>query len=408
MLKYKLTIHCKISALVVLWLVLPFSARAQWQKTTGINDRVNAITAKDTVFFAGTDTGGVFRSLDKGLHWTATNGNIGNKNIKSLVVHNNRLVAGIGNGFSGAVYYSDNNGASWITPRTQYYGYLFCIATHGNDLLAGTWYGVAQSSDTGATWNTISVNGLPSNAGVSSIVSNSAGIFAGVMNSSAGGTGVFVSTTGSSWTAKNTGLTSQVVYTMATLHNNLFAGTPGGVFKSANNGSTWDTASTGLGNLVINVLVSHGTDLFAGTNGGLYKSSDSGAHWVNIGDTTIGTEPVRSIAFQDGYALVGTNSALYRRAMSQVTAVDHVLLDGRVVSIFPNPCRDILNILVDEHTELMKVEVADMAGRIMYTGCHEGDQQSGTTLNISGYNKGVYLLRIYTGKGVVCRRIVLE
>lgn len=408
MLKYQLTFNGKTAALVVLLSVMPLIMNAQWQKTIGINgDKVNSITIKDTVFFAGTDTGGVFKSMDKGLHWSAANGNLSTKNVKSIVAHNNRLVIGLGNGFSGAVYYSNDNGASWVTPKTQYYGFLFCMAKHGNDLLAGTWYGVVRSSDTGSTWNAVSASGLPSNAGVSAIVSNSSGIFAGVMTSSVGGTGVFFSTNGNSWTGKNTGLTNTVVLSMAMLNANLYAGTQGGgVFKSKNNGSTWDTANTGLGNMNINVLVEHGKDLFAGTNAGLYKSSDSGTKWVNIGDTTIGSAPVYSIAFQGGYMLVGTNSNLYRRSMSQVTVINQVTSDDHVIDVFPNPCNGILNISTRDRGEIKNIEVMDIGGRIIYS--RQGNNEQVNVLNLTDLSQGVYLLRVYTGKGVANRRIVLR
>ena len=74
-------------------------------------------------------------------------------------------------------------------------------------------------------------------------------------------------TVGGSRTAVNKGLTKINVSALAASGTNLFAGTKGGVFLSANNGTSWNEVNTGLTNREVISLAISGTNLFAGTWG---------------------------------------------------------------------------------------------------------------------------------------------
>ncbi|MBK7032468.1 MAG: hypothetical protein IPH49_04205 [Ignavibacteria bacterium] len=93
-------------------------------------------------------------------------------------------------------------------------------------------------------------------------------LFAGTYGSA----GVFLSTNnGASWTAVNTGLTNNIVLSLAVSGSNLFAGTDGGgVFRSTNNGTSWTPVNTGLTKTIVRSLAVSGTDLFAGTEVGVF------------------------------------------------------------------------------------------------------------------------------------------
>jgi hypothetical protein len=63
----------------------------------------------------------------------------------------------------------------------------------------------------------------------------------------------------------------------------LYAGTPGGVFKSTNGGGSWTAINTGLTNTVVSALAidpSAPATLYAGTSSGIFKSSDGGGGWM--------------------------------------------------------------------------------------------------------------------------------
>jgi uncharacterized protein (TIGR03437 family) len=63
---------------------------------------------------------------------------------------------------------------------------------------------------------------------------------------------------------------------------NLFAGAPGGVYRSSDQGQTWTAANAGIENTDITALAAIGSDLFVGSldgNRGVYRSTDNGQSW---------------------------------------------------------------------------------------------------------------------------------
>jgi photosystem II stability/assembly factor-like uncharacterized protein len=63
----------------------------------------------------------------------------------------------------------------------------------------------------------------------------------------------------------------------------VFAGTFGGVYKSADNGATWTLSNNGINILDIRSMIVTGSKIFAGSGGGIYCSSDGGASWILCG-----------------------------------------------------------------------------------------------------------------------------
>ncbi|MEN8224613.1 MAG: T9SS type A sorting domain-containing protein [Bacteroidota bacterium] len=72
-------------------------------------------------------------------------------------------------------------------------------------------------------------------------------------------------------------------------------------------------------------------------------------------------------------------------------------------SVYPNPARDMVNIVTESKIEL--VHIYNNAGQIVAS---EQGNAKHLQVNISQYNPGIYLLRIQTEDGVSTRRIVVE
>jgi photosystem II stability/assembly factor-like uncharacterized protein len=133
--------------------------------------------------------------------------------------------------------------------------------------------------------------------------------------------GLFASmNVGTNWSLSSSGILHTIIRTVLADPFNpgvLYAGTPRGVFRSADNAATWTARNNGLGSSrSINTLAmepSAGTPLFAGTTLGLYRSDDGGLNWTN--DTPgLGTPDVRAILFTPGSPTnlyVGTSAGVY-------------------------------------------------------------------------------------------------
>lgn len=202
-----------------------------------------------------------------------------------------------------------------------YGGAINCFAINGINIFAGTSNGgVFLSSDKGATWTAMNT-GLTSN-NISSLSISGINIFA-VTESN----GVFLSTNnGTSWTAVNTGIPeSTSVYSLLISGASIFAGTSNGVYLSNNNGTRWTAVNKGIPiSTNVHSLVVSGANIFAGTDNGIYLSNNGGTSWtaVNTGLTSVSTyiydgssSKVTSTA--DIYSLVVSGTNIFAGTHSQ-------------------------------------------------------------------------------------------
>src|SRR5664280_326055 len=238
--------------------------------------------------YAGTASGGVFRSTDSGDHWTAVNTGLSDPRVIFLAVNP-------------------------LTPTTLYAG------TVGG--------GIFRSTDSGATWTAVNT-GL-NNADVRYIAINPTSPT--TLYTGTDGNGVFRSTdSGATWTAVNTGLTKQTVYSLAinpATPSTLYAGTNGGVFRSTDSGTTWTAVNTGLTTgWVVSVAINPLTisTLYAGTyGGGVFRSTDSGDHWtaMNTGLTNTKVQCVTIDPLTPAPRYAGHDGSVFRHEAKKQTVI---------------------------------------------------------------------------------------
>jgi len=109
------------------------------------------------VVYVGSEAGGVFKSVDKGMNWTMISGGTTMRTIRSIKVapQNSELVyAGDGN----AIYRTTDGGNSWTVVHVEDNLALNDLAistVDENVVLAGGGRGLLRSTDGGETWNKI-------------------------------------------------------------------------------------------------------------------------------------------------------------------------------------------------------------------------------------------------------------
>jgi photosystem II stability/assembly factor-like uncharacterized protein len=260
--------------------------------------------ATDSTLFAGTDGGGVFKSMDGGANWTQVISGLTDLDVEALGLSpgfatDNTLFAGTFLGaVSGGVFKSADGGANWtqvISGLTNLdvraLGLSPSFATD-NTLFAGTFGGgVFKSTDGGANWTGV-IAGLTDldivALGLSPGFATDSTLFAGTR-----GGGLFKSTDGgANWSDADAGITDPDVMALGlspsfATDNTLFAGTlGGGVFKSTDRGANWSAANSGITNPDILALAvspdfaSDDTVLTGSYDGGVFDSTDGGANWT--------------------------------------------------------------------------------------------------------------------------------
>jgi photosystem II stability/assembly factor-like uncharacterized protein len=270
--------------------------------------------ANSAVVYAGTEFGGVFKSLNGGRTWKAANrglatGAVGafnetvDTNVAALAIDPSApetIYAGTGDG----VFKSTDGGESWtarnegLTATEPYTGLPYRLVsaiaidpTAPATLYAGTIRGVFKSVDGGTSWighALQSVSALAIDPVVPSTVYAASSLF--------GGGGVYKSTDGgSSWAASGAGLGLTSKYSLAIDPSSpatLYVG-GGGLYKSVDRGATW--IYWGF-NTQINVLAfdsSTPPTLYVGTYGGIVKSGET--NWIPV-NTGLSNTSVRALA----------------------------------------------------------------------------------------------------------------
>jgi photosystem II stability/assembly factor-like uncharacterized protein len=121
---------------------------------SGVTEMVVDPQNHDTVYVA-TFTGGVYKSVDGGAHWTPAKSGLTAPAYYSLIIDpSNGATLYLGG--AGAIYKTTDGGASWSTLATGLTS-IFCYslaisAGPPSTIVAGVGQGVLMSTDGGASW----------------------------------------------------------------------------------------------------------------------------------------------------------------------------------------------------------------------------------------------------------------
>lgn len=244
---------------------------------------VNALLIMNGSFYAGLSGSGVYKSSNNGENWQLSSNGLSNMDVWTLIQSKNRLLAGTNGVFrpdgGTGVFVSDNNATSWTGSSSGIPALsgINCFAVDDSILVTGTngrysfTGGVFYSINQGTSWLSTSL----SNANrVNCLAAISGKLFAGIPDA-----GVFVSyNKGADWSRRVSGLTNLEVQALAVTDSLVLVGTwGGGVFVSSDDGQTWNAENAGLVNtcckfpLEIDELVVSMKYVFAVTGGGVYR-----------------------------------------------------------------------------------------------------------------------------------------
>jgi streptogramin lyase/photosystem II stability/assembly factor-like uncharacterized protein len=305
---------------VFLFAALPAWAGINTWTTNGPNADILALAispadSTDQTIFAGTASGGVYKSTDGGASWTAVNSGLSNLDVQTLAIspaYSTDQTIFAGTAYYGGVYKSTDGGASWTAVNSGLSNLdvqtLAISPAYSTDqtIFAGTnSAGVFVSTNGGATWTAVN-SGLPpflcvSALAISPAYSSDQTIFAGNLASN----GIFKSTDGgTSWTTVNPYEDLSLAISPAySTDQTIFVGTVGsGILKSTDGGASWTAAglSGNIRAIVISPTYSIDQTLFAGDGSGVYKSTNGGASWTAVNSGLTNTD-VYALAISPTY-----------------------------------------------------------------------------------------------------------
>ncbi|MHB8335839.1 MAG: T9SS type A sorting domain-containing protein [Ignavibacteriaceae bacterium] len=197
--------------------------------------------------------------------------------------------------------------AQWVKTNDPYGDFTQCFAVSGTNLFAGSnGSGVSLSKDNGTSWTAVD-SGLTSNL-VTALAVSGTNLFAGTM-----GNGIFLSTdNGASWSVFDSTLIfnyfNPYIYSIAVSGNNLLVATRSDIFLIPSDRTSLSAISSGLTGYQVMSLAVRGTNFFAGTNFGVSLSTDNGTSWTSA-DSGLTSIDIFSFAVNGTNLFAGTSGS---------------------------------------------------------------------------------------------------
>ena len=271
------------------------------------------ITLCDTVLYgflrAGPDRG-LYRSADWGKTWTNIE-DLPSDDIISIAVKGTKLFIGASRNLDGSMYYSSDNGESWIVPENNGLTNrdITALTVMDSTIILGTRSGgLYVSHNFGNGW-TESNDGISASFPlyVTALASYDHQIIAGTY-----GGGLFLSSDNcESWSEINEGIDNKHILSLSVQDTRIYAATSqNSINISENGGINWSQLRNGLPEpgivkLELNLAV-YDTLVFAGFySDGIYRSSDYGKSWTNINNN------LPSQLLRDLFSLTANKYGLY-------------------------------------------------------------------------------------------------
>lgn len=236
----------------------------------GTASAIHALSATDVII--GTTLGKITRatsssSWDPSLLFTIES----NSTVNSLTINGSKGIAASWYGIA----WSSDGGASWSNASGDEFEFNGAIFLSASNAVAFT--GIEQikfSSDAGQSWSNISTSGslgltnATSNLSGNGIILGSSGIQYNTINP------------GANWTKTSTSTTSGTLRSITSNgYSILAAGDNGQVIRSTNSGVSFTSATVAGGTTIQDIKFTNSTTAYLVAGASIYKSTDAGGTW---------------------------------------------------------------------------------------------------------------------------------
>lgn len=388
------------SYFVFVVLIILSSTRAQWIKCTGFsNEDVRSLITVEDKIFAGTIEKGIYVSSNNGNTWTQTS--LNNKTVWTLGLIGTTIYAGTD---GSGIFQTIDKGINWTQTSLNNYS-VTSLVTNGDNIYAGTVFnGIYRSINKGSNWTQTTLN----NKQVLAMISLDNSLYAGIAHE-----GIYLSAnSGNTWT--KTSFPGDA-WSFTKSDNTIFAGAfYGGVYLSTNNGTSW--VQVALQGTTVYSMASYQNSVFAGTyQSGIYLSENKGNSWSEINEgLPVGTI-VKAILIKDGYIFVGTEQGIWRRILSEITAVENNTSDVPFKYIlqqnYPNPFNPSTDIEYSlPKAGLVILKVFDVLGKEITTLVNEYKSSGIHTIKFvpgSSLSSGVYFYQLSIDGNIQTKKMML-
>lgn len=151
------------------------------------------------------------------------------------------------------------------------------------------------------------------------------------------------------------------------------------VLSTSSNSIEWYENIDGQGNFSVQQIIS--TNTMAATS--VYAADIDGNGIIDV----------LSASFDD-------NKIAWYENLHPLGVNENALL---VISVFPNPVKEVLNILTQNGSPISSIQVFDILGRLVIEEKHDFNK-----VDVSNLGNGLFFIKIQTTEGVVTKKIIKE
>jgi hypothetical protein len=111
-----------------------------------------------------------------------------------------------------------------------------------------------------------------------------------------------------------------------------------------------------------------------------------------------------SVAHNEAY--VHEELAVLFEIADDVTGLDENFNESQKVMVYPNPADDVLNIELVSKANISRIEIINMQGTIVKQ--KQVDTNQRTLLDVSDLTNGLYIVRIFSDRGIYSNKVTIE
>lgn len=390
-----------ILLIIAVW--LPLLASAQW--VPSLNKPVICFYKNVTVIYAGTTSGGIYRTTNEGVAWRKIDRDSVPFVVNAIVSSgNSELLAGTSNGIFKAPI---NNDSTWVRSGLVGVNILSLSSYSSGLVLAGSTNGVYKSTNSGVTWDPIPQLGgrrINSISNTIYLIGTDQGLYRSTDN---GGSWVIDAMVGTQYNINcvtHIGAWGQIV------------GHSTGYVYTTNGGVNWSSGGTMPAVYSIAGLstTTPQTALFGYANGVLLATLDNTIHWVER-NNGLPTAPVYAVQGKSNtnYVLAASSQQVYKSPLAYVPVITISTEVPAAYSLnqnYPNPFNPSTTINYSVPTKgVVKLKVYDALGRLLTT-LIDAVQTPGTyavSWDASEYTSGLYYYELQSENFKQTKRMLL-
>ncbi len=150
---------------------------------------------------------------------------------------------------------------------------------------------------------------------------------------------------------------------------------------------------------------------------GVAYSNDGGQSWIDFTDALLQPSGTNIQCLAVGFSDVTTGWVGYYGTTNSILKYHDISagvnmfqsLNGNDVNVFPNPSNGLVNISVNgPNNQNIQVSILDMLGNVIASEILNPKLTFQTTIDLSAYSKGMYLVQITSGSEKVVKKLMLK